>query len=185
MGAEAVQEADRGLGVRHSDVHVQSKRRLAASDPAHGAVNELVAPRRRDPGVLVHRARVHARDRGREPEIARVVGQPRAQAAELRDRTADGGVGAGVQLERPFVSLGRAVPGELVAEHGEHLVGALGEHPGAGIEEHHLLLETDRVRRRRLPIGPAGRSLQAALLGRDGRLVHGGELSQSARCCPP
>jgi hypothetical protein len=62
------------------------------------------------------------------------------------------------------------VPGELVAEHGEHLVGALRQHPGLGIEEHHLLLETDRVRRRGLPSRPFAR-----VRGR----------GQSARCWPP
>jgi hypothetical protein len=186
MGAQVVQQPDRVLGVRHTDVNVEREGRLAPSNAAHGPVHELVTAGPRDPGVLSHLRRVHARDRGREPEVARIAGKPRPEAAQLCDRGADRGMRARVQLERRLVCLRRAVLGEVVADQSQHRVGALRQRPGVGIEEHHLLLEAHAVRGRRLPIRPAGCPFETAVLGRDGRLVHGcGSCGQRGRCWPP
>ena len=76
MGAQAVQQPDRALGVGHADVHVQGEGRLAASNPAHGVLHELVAAGRRDLRVLGHLSGVHARHGRRKPDGPRVAGQP-------------------------------------------------------------------------------------------------------------
>jgi hypothetical protein len=151
-------------------VHVQGEGRLAPSDAAHGPVHELITAGRRDLLVLGHRARMHARHRGREPEVARVAAQPLAQTAELGDRPADRGMRARRQLERRPVGLGRAARLEISAEHRQQLVRALRQPPALGIEQHHLLLQTDRVRRRRPPIRPFARVRRSG---------------QSDRCWPP
>jgi hypothetical protein len=145
MGAQVVQQPDRVLGVRHTDVNVEREGRLAPSNAAHGPVHELVTAGARDPGVLSHLRRVHARDRGREPEVARIAGKPRPEAAQLCDRGADRGMRARVQLERRLMCLRRAVLSEVVADQSQHRVGALRQRPGVGIEEHHLLLEAHAV----------------------------------------
>ena len=75
MGTQAVQQPDRALGVGHADVHVQGEGRLAASDPAHGVLDHLVAPGRRDLRVLGHLPRVHARHGRRQPHRPCVAGQ--------------------------------------------------------------------------------------------------------------
>jgi hypothetical protein len=181
MDAQAVEELDRTLGVCHPDVDVQGEGRLAASDPAHRPVHEPVALARRDPGVLGHLARMHARRRGRETEGARGAGQPRAQEAQFGDRAAHRGMRAGVELDRRLVRLGRAVSRQVVAEQHQHPIGALSQPPTGRIEEHHLLLEAHGVRSRRLPGRPLDRVGGSGQLSRHGALSR----SQSERCCPP
>ena len=156
VGAQAVQQPYGALGIRHADVHVQGERRLAPGDPAHRALHHLVAAGRRDLRVLGHLAGMHARRGHLEADGPRVAGEPRAQAAELGHRPAHRVVGGGGELERRLVGLGRAASGEVLAECRQQRVGALGERPGLGIEEHHLLLEAHRVRGRRLPRRPLG-----------------------------
>ena len=84
MGAQAVQQPDRALGVRHADVHVQGERRLAARDPAHRAVHDLVARRparpagpRPSPRDACPPRRSRARSHARRGPAARAAGRAR------------------------------------------------------------------------------------------------------------
>src|SRR3569832_26820 len=60
--------------------------------------------------------------------------------------------------------LGAHVLGEVAGQVREDVVAALRERPVRRVEQHHLLLEADRVRLGRLPRRPAARRLQ--LVGR-------------------
>ncbi len=64
-----------------------------------------------------------------------------AQVLELGHSFGDGRVRVGAQLERRAVGLGARVSGELSVKPRHHRVGARGERPVGGVEQHHLLLD--------------------------------------------
>src|SRR4029079_11076905 len=155
-GAQLGEQPDRTVGVGHADVDVQRERRLAAREVGHRALDDLVAAGGRRPGLGPERARMRPGARDREAELGELLGQPDPQVAELRDRVGDALVRVRGELDRRLVRLRAHVCQQPVGELREDVVAALGERPVLRIEEHHLLLDANRVRPRRLPPRPAG-----------------------------
>jgi hypothetical protein len=160
---ELVEQPDRVLGVRNADVDVESERRLAAREVGHRALDDLVATRGRDQRLVPQRRRMRAGGGDRQAQLRQFLREPHAQVPELGDRVADPLVRTRRELDRGLVGLRAHVLGEPGRQPREDLVTALRERPVLRIEEHHLLLEPDRVRRRWLPGGPLARGPQ--LLG--------------------
>ena len=84
--------------------------------------------------------------RDREAEFGQLLGQPDPQVTKLRDRVGDALVRVRGELDRRLVRLRAHVGQQPVGELREDVVAALGERPVLRIEEHHLLLDANRVR---------------------------------------
>ena len=71
-----------------------------------------------------------------------------AQLLQLSQAVGDGRVRIGAQLERRAVRLGARVRGQLAGQPRHHGVGLRGQRPAVRVEQHDLLLDADRPRRR-------------------------------------
>ena len=137
------------LGARDADMHVQAvdalPARRVADAPDHLEVALLLHDRQR----LQVRARVSAGGRDDEPVRPRAPAGGGAQLAERSDGLADVGADARVELDHRGVHLGLQRPrqpvGGRVAQ--EHLDRS-DRLQRSGVEDHQLLLDPDRERRR-------------------------------------
>ena len=164
-----VGEAHGRLGLAHADVHVQAERRLAPRQLPHRAVHRLVPVPAGHDRLVPDREGVGACARDLEAEQRQLSLELRPQRVQLGRGRADRLVHARGQLERGLVRLRGHVTGQLRVERIEHAVDLLRQRPVVGMEEHHLLLDADRVaraRRVRRPGAPVARRRSCRPLGR-------------------
>jgi hypothetical protein len=167
--AQRVVHGDRAVGAADGDVDVEAEDELAARDARELGGERLVA---RTLVQLAERARERMRARAgderpaveRGGEVAARVAQPRRRPADGRHRRADALQLGGGQLE--LEALVAAELRQRVARAGLEV-----ERPR--VQEHELLLDTDRARPRRLERGPGsdGGRLRRRRIG--GRLANG------------
>ena len=161
VAAHAVEQVDRGVGVRDAHVHVERERGLPARELAHRVVHALVARAGGHPHLLPDRERVRAAGGGAEPERLELRLERAAQVLELGGHPGHVLVRARAQLERRLVGLGRHVGAQLRLERRQHAVDLVRERPRARLEHHDLLLDPERVVGRgalRRPPGPGGQA---------------------------
>ena len=107
--AEAVEEPDRVLRVRHADVDVQRHGRRSAGKRAQRVAEQAVARGAGDCGVLEQGHRVGARRGGREPHRAHFLREPVSQGRELIDHPVDVLVDARLSSMTPACVSGEAL----------------------------------------------------------------------------
>ena len=141
VAAQAVEDADRGVGVGHADVDVQRADRRRAG-VAEQLVDALVAALLGELRVALDGGRVRAA--GDDPGAG---GEHRtAQLAELLDGLRDGRADAGDELDLAAVQLVLDVAAGQLAELLDHLGAGVDEVPVGGVDEEELLLQADRER---------------------------------------
>jgi hypothetical protein len=119
---------------------------------------------------------MRARDGSAQPERREVSDEAGAQIRQLRRRGGGGGrMRPAGQLERRTMRLRARGSGDAARQRRQHVVDPRGERPVAGIDEHHLLLDTHRPGRvggGRIPVYP-GREHVHRSTGLKGRLGSG------------
>ena len=145
--ASALIGPDRGVSVGHGDVDVQAVDRLRPRDPAHLLLDAQVVDPARERLLRRLRERVGAGRDDLDPPAAREVAHLPAQPGQLAREVGGRSEDRGEHLDARARELGgdelRAVPG------GEHLVHGRRQPARDGVDQLKLLLDTDRVRRRR------------------------------------
>ena len=102
------------------------------------------------------------------PEVLERLRQLGPHLLELGRRGAHSRVDARLQLDRRPVGLRVQLALELGARRGQHVLDPVGERPRAGLDEHHLLLDAERVGACLVaarPLGPGGGRGPLARLG--------------------
>src|SRR5215472_8927477 len=162
---QSVDDLDRLLGVVDGDMDVQPEDQLAPRDVLHLVDHRPVAVLGRDPLPLEEREGMRSGRAHSQPLLARDVRDVAPDAQELlphsRRRVADGRR----HLEHGLHQLGVDPRLELVAgDRGEHRVDVLDEIEGLAVEEHVLLLDSERVR-----VARAEGVVEDAAAGREAR----------------
>ncbi len=157
MTAQTVDQADGVVRIDDPDVDMQGEGRLAACELAHRAVDELVALARGDHRVVPQREGVKPRSGGAQVQRRERLVQGDSLVGQLADRRADSLVHAGGQLERRSVGLGADFAGQVGGQRRQDPVDLRRQRPVPGRQEHHLLLDAERVTHRPragTPFGP-------------------------------
>src|SRR5215210_711604 len=147
MPGERIYGQNSRISVGNGDVDVQAVDRLCPCNPAHLIYDPAVVIPTRERLLRRLGERVGARRDYLGPTAAREVthlpAQPRQLAREVCNRREDGGEHLDTRPRELRGDQPRAIP------RGEHLLNRRGQSARAGVDQLKLLLDPDRIRRRR------------------------------------